>query len=77
MTSKFRTRQVMSRIAEASRDPRTDEINATLLAEDTDFLCGPWPGEVIPDWVSEMAVDLAYADDRRRTLAEHSRGGIV
>lgn len=63
-------RTYMATVIEEHRDPQTDEINSTTLAEDACQHFGPFypvsDGGDIPEWISDMAVDLALADEQRR-----------
>jgi hypothetical protein len=60
----------MVEVLDEHRDPQTDEVDMTALAEDAadhfDLMGGP-PGYETPEWVFEMAFHVAERDEARRT----------
>ena len=68
MTGNIKIRQYMRQELEDHRDPKTDEINTTSLAEDAADKFDLYDESGDPqERLFELAFEIAEADERRRT----------
>lgn len=77
-TGTIKIKQYMKRNIEDHRDPLTNEINMTLLAEDACQHFNDYDNDEIPEVYFDYAFEIAERDERRRSGAiGRTVGGLI